>query len=176
MSERLLPIPVDAKRRGPQLWVPVAVAKKTESLLRSYGKGRHEGVVYWGGVESPGGSVVTTALSPRAATTWGSFQTDVDANFEVVGALSRMGLTLVAQVHSHPGSWVDHSEGDDAGALVRFEGYWSVVVPQYAKHGMQPLGMCGVHLFQGGAFCRLSSDALEGRVHLLPAGIDLRAK
>ena len=172
---RVPPVPIDTRVDGPEIWLPESVAAETEDLLRSYGGTEdHEGIVYWGGAEATGGAVALTAISPSAVTTWGSFQTDADANTEIVSLLSRLGLSLIAQVHSHPGDWVDHSDGDDAGALVRFPGFWSLVVPRFARHGFRPLNRCGVHLFQSGEFRRLTEEAVSAQVHLVPAAVDLR--
>src|SRR5437867_1627638 len=168
-------ISVDQRVDGPRLWLPEGVVLETERRLRSYcGPEEHEGVVYWGGTETPGGPVVLTALSPTAATTRGSFRTDADANTTLVLTLARLDLVLVAQVHSHPGDCVDHSDGDDSGALVRFQGFWSLVVPQFARSGMQQLSRLGIHLYDAGQFRRLSSEAVTARVRILPGAVDLR--
>lgn len=175
LDGRCMAVPVDSALKGAQLWVPDLVATSTERLLTSYGGGDdHEGIVFWGGLETPQGSVALIAFAPSAVTTYGSFRTDCRANVELMSGLAEHGLTLVAQVHSHPGDWVDHSDGDDTGALVRFDGFWSVVVPEYAHSGMQPLHRCGVHLFGGGRFLRLSTAAVMARVHVLPPEVDLR--
>jgi hypothetical protein len=174
-GETLRTVPTDGATVGPHLYLPESVVGETERLLKTYGgDDDHEGVVYLGGVEVAGGAVALVALSPIAETTRGSFQTDLDANTAVVRALGKYELSLVGQVHSHPGEWVDHSEGDDAGALVRFEGYWSFVVPAFAHRGMRPLTRCGVHIFRKGRFRRLNNPAIGARVHLVPSSADLR--
>jgi hypothetical protein len=170
-------IPEDADLSGPHLYLPTAVVAETERLLRSYGgEEDHEGVIYFGGAEIADGAIAMLALSPTATTTRGSFQTDIDANTEVVRSLGELNLSLVGQVHSHPGHWVDHSNGDDEGALVRFDGYWSLVVPAFAHAGMRPLKQCGVHLFREGKFKRLTEAAIGARLHLVPTAIDLRRR
>lgn len=172
---RTSPVPVDSEPTGPLLYLSVAAILETERLLRTYGGGDdHEGIVYLGGLEMMGGAIALTALSPRARTTRGSFTTDTDANTDVVIALGQLGLSLVGQVHSHPGAWVDHSDGDDDGALVRFEGYWSLVVPLFARDGMRPIERCGVHIFRSGCFRRLTASAVGARVRLVPSAVDLR--
>lgn len=174
-GDRVAPIPMDDEQGGAVLHLPEPVVAETERLLRTYGGGEpHEGIVYLGGVEVGGQAVVLSALSPAAETTWGSFRTDLAANTEVVQALDRLRLVLVGQVHSHPGTWVDHSDGDDEGALVRFEGYWSLVVPVFAREGLCPLERCGVHRFQRGRFERLTVAALNARVQVVPPSVDLR--
>lgn len=175
MGGRKRPVPLDDGESGPCLWIPEAALLETERLLRTYGGAEdHEGIVYWGGVESPRGSVVVSAVGPEASTTWGSFRTDFEANTDLVNVLAQLELTLVGQVHSHPGEWVDHSDGDDSGAIVRFAGFWSLVVPHFASEGMRPVSTVGVHLFADGVFRRLTPRALSTRVRVLPTAVDLR--
>lgn len=172
---RLASVPIDADATGPGLFLPEPVVIEVERLLRTYGDGQeHEGIVYLGGVEAADAAVAVVALSPDAQTTRGSFRTDLDANASVVQALGALDLSLVGQVHSHPGRWVDHSDGDDEGALVRFQGYWSIVVPSFARDGMQPLARCGVHVFRDGEFKRLTEAAIAARIRIIPASVDLR--
>jgi len=176
-GDRVAPIPVDDDPGGAVLYLPEPVVAETERLLRTYGGGEaHEGIVYLGGVEVADRAVALAALSPAAETTWGSFRTELAANTAVVQALDRLRLVLVGQIHSHPGTWVDHSDGDDEGALVRFEGYWSLVVPVFAREGMRPLERCGVHRFQRGRFARLTVAAVGARVHVVPPSVDLRGR
>jgi hypothetical protein len=175
MGGRLRPMMHDDHAAGPRLWIPGRLASSTARLLRTYGGlDEHEGIVYWGGIETHEGAVGLVALSPVAATTWGSFQTDADAHAGLVSHLARLNLTLVAQIHSHPGEWVDHSDGDDVGALVRFPGFWSIVVPRFAREGMLEPARLGIHLFQDGAFRRLGATAVASRVRVLPSLVDLR--
>lgn len=172
---RARPVTIDDRVMGPSLYLSESVVLEIERLLPTYGAGEeHEGIVYVGGLEVFDGAVALVALSPTAATTWGSFRTDIDANTAVVSALGNLGTSLVAQVHSHPSEWVDHSDGDDEGALVRFPGYWSLVVPSFARGGMRPLEVCGVHLYEEGKFARLTTKAVQARVRLVPASMDLR--
>ena len=172
---RLRPVSIDSDIDGPTLYLPESLVAEVNRLLRTYGgEEDHEGVVYLGGAEVADGAVALVALSPDAETTGGSFQTDLESNTAVVRALGELGLELVGQIHSHPGDWVDHSDGDDQGALVRFQGYWSLVVPAFARGGMRPLTGCGVHLYTGGRFRRLTEAAVRARVHILPQSVDLR--
>ena len=172
---RLQPVLLDDELRGPSLLLPEGVIGAIEELLPTYGDDeRHEGVVYLGGVRAGAVSIVLSAIAPDAETTRGSFVTGVDTNTDLVCALADHGLVLVGQVHSHPGAWVDHSDGDDTGALVKFENYWSVVVPEYAEEGMLPLDRCGFHCFRRGRFARLTPEALSARVTAVPDFIDLR--
>ena len=49
-----------------------------------------------------------------------------------------------------------------AGALVKFAGYWSLVVPHFCGEGLRPLTRCGVHLFYQGRFARLTRRLTRG--------------
>jgi hypothetical protein len=170
--------PVDDAAAGRRLLIPASLIGEIERLLRSYRSDEesHEGIVYLAGREQGGESIVLCVLSPSAVTSPGSFKTNSDANASVIRALAKLSLTLVGQVHSHPGSWVGHSHGDDIGAMVRFSGYWSLVVPWFARNGMLPLTSCGIHLYQDGRFHQLSDSAVFRRVYLIPASIDLRGE
>jgi proteasome lid subunit RPN8/RPN11 len=172
---RAHPVPLDDDRCGPTLSIARSAINAAEQHLRGSPDDKdHERVVYLGGLSLGVDSVVMTVMIPHARTTSGSFRTDTDANADVVHALIRHGLVLVGQVHTHPGTWVDHSDGDDEGALVRFEGFWSIVVPSYCREGMGTLARCGVHVFRTGAFRRLTERAVRARVRIAPTDLDLR--
>jgi hypothetical protein len=98
-------------------------------------RSEHEGIVYWAGKMSPSAWIVTTSIAPRAETTWGSFTTSAASNAEVITFLAQHGLELLAQIHSHPGSRVAHSEGDDEGAFMPYENYLSIRCPQFCYAG-----------------------------------------
>jgi len=173
---RVRQVPIDDRTDGRHLYLPEAVVAEIERMLPTYrGEEEHEGIIYLGGRDVDDGSIALVVLCPIATTTWGSFRTDVDANTAVVSTLGTLGMSLVGQVHSHPGEWVDHSDGDDRGALVRFVGYWSLVVPSFGRHGVRPIEQCGVHLFENGTFNRLTTHALRARVHVVPTSVDLRS-
>ena len=150
------------------------VLSETEAILRSFrgADGPHEGIAFWGGLESGETTLFTTAVAPRAEHTAGSVRCDEVAMREVIRALRGYGLGLLAQVHSHPGSDARHSYGDDEMIFMPFEGMLSIVVPEYAREGISPLTSCEVHQFQGGKWvlCEGDLDALR----VLPSGVDLR--
>ena len=166
---------MDTNVTGRRLLFPHEIVPKIAKLLRSYGGSEaHEGVVYVGGIETSEQSVALLAIAPVASTTRGSFRTYATANAAVVSTLAAQGLTVIGQVHSHPGDWVDHSDGDDEGAFVRFEGYWSLVVPTFARQGLLPFTRCGIHLYNQGHFARLTDAAVAARVRVIRPVIDLR--
>lgn len=139
--------------------------------LQSFGdvNGPHEGIVYWAGREQPQEWVMTTVIVPEAVTTYGSFRTSAAANARVVALLAAAELVLLAQIHSHPGKLVDHSDGDDADALMPYENFLSIIVPYYGKATLWPLDQCGVHRFEHSRFRRLTPKEVAATIRLVPA-------
>ena len=167
-------------RRGvvanPKVWIPSAVLDQTVSVLRrSAGAAgeAHEGIVYWAGCRFSNRSVVTTCIAPRAKTTRRSFETSLSANAQVVAFVANVNLEVLGQVHSHPGSNVDHSLTDDKDALMPYDGFLSVVVPHYGRRGMTPLVDCGIHVFEKGHFQRMARTGVESSFVLIDTFVDL---
>ena len=161
---------------SPVVWVFGAVLEQTVEVLQRSGTvaETHEGVAYWAGRRFGADLIVTTCIAPAATTTCGSFETSSYTNARVVAYLAGAELELLGQVHSHPGSSVGHSAGDDERALMPYEGFLSIVVPHYGRCGMTPLTGCGVHIFENGHFRRMGGTEVEARFRLLDVFTDLR--
>lgn len=168
--------PARPAQKWGRFYLPQQVVQDTGDFIASYGdeQGSHEGVAYWAGVAAGQNLVVTTVLAPEATTTAGSFATSVIANARVVAKVNEHHIKILAQIHGHPGGWVGHSAGDNAGAFMPYEGFYSVVVPWYGRHGLLPLTRCGVHRFHRGAFMQLTYDQIERQFLILPGRLDLR--
>jgi len=170
-----------ARRRGPArsevFWLSADLLDRTTDVLRQSRDGKipHEGVAYWAGQHVGDGVLLTTCIAPAAITTRGSFETSVCANAQVVAYLGAAQLELIAQVHSHPGDFVGHSDGDDRRALMPYEGFLSIVVPHYGREGMRPLNNCGVHLFDNSRFRRLTDAEIDMRFRVADAFKDFRS-
>ena len=141
--------------RGPSrghLVVAAPVVDATVKLLRRFrgADGSHEGIVFWAGRTVGADTLVLAAVAPRAKHTWGS----VHADERAVGGASRAArakcLGIVAQVHSHPGDDVRHSDGDDDLVLMPFDGMFSLVVANYGNARMEQGAGLGLHQFQDG--------------------------
>ena len=159
-----------------QVYVPEEVLNRTGSLISSSGhKGHsHEGIVYWAGVECDNNWTVLMVIAPNAKTSPGSYMTSPVANAMAVAKISEFNLHILAQVHGHPGEWVGHSEVDNHGAFMPYEGFFSIVVPWFGRKGLMPMARCGVHQFQQGRFVQLTADDVQQRFVLIPTSIDLR--
>jgi proteasome lid subunit RPN8/RPN11 len=158
------------------VWMSCGLLLRTGEILRKSGTSdeAHEGVTYWAGHRAHNESFVTTVIAPFATTTSGSFVTSSASNAHVIAYLAKAGLELLAQVHSHPGRFVGHSRGDDERALMPYEGFLSIVVPDYARRGLMPLSTCGVHIFQAGTFRRMNETEIARCFHVVDETVNLR--
>jgi hypothetical protein len=138
--------------------IPLQVIHDTERVLMEYAeiKPSNEGMVYWGGTKCSNRITVQGVIAPQTESDYGSVSISHRSNFDFVGALNKHHLVQIAQVHSHPSKWIDHSTGDDQMAAFKIEGLLSMVVPEYCINGMLPLATCGIHRYIGGNFKRLS--------------------
>lgn len=154
---RMTPLPV-ATCRG-RLIVVEDVTHATRVALQGFrgDDGRHEGIVFWLGRRVGEDALVVGAYVPRAI--HGPQSVHVCA--EEVGQLGRYarrwGMTLVAQVHSHPGNDTHHSDGDDHLILMPHEKMFSLVIAQYGHGSILPAEGCGVHQFQDGHWVYISN-------------------
>lgn len=74
-----------------------------------------------------------------------SLQLTEEAKFALYQDLAERGLKLVGMIHTHPGAWVDLSSVDKANQLCSRIGFWSLVVPHYARHSWN-IKTIGVHI------------------------------
>ena len=110
---------------------------------------RHEGVVYLIGQTGGATSLLAAVFRPRAATSSGSFHVDATAMRPVVETASAAGLQVVGQLHTHPNE-AFHSAGDEAGALIRFNGFVSIVLPDYGAR-LPSFDGAAVYMFSSAA-------------------------
>jgi hypothetical protein len=149
------------------------VMEFTTKVLKEYGAGRPaaEGVVYWAGRRDGNHLHICAAVAPAVQASRYGFQTGYKTNGDFVGFLSDNDLQYISQVHSHPSSWVDHSEVDDRETAFRREGLLSIVVPNFGRTGIFPLNQCGVHLYTGERFRRVTDKYLRSRFHSVDKGL-----
>lgn len=140
--------------------IPNKAIMYTEKVLREYGKKRpsNEGLVYWAGRKDDDIIRVELVIAPRTDSAARRVMTSPESNMKMIQVLDKHGMIHLGQVHSHPGSWVDHSDGDDEYAAFKINGLLSLVVPSYCKDGMMPIETCGVHRFEQDHFIRFTDE------------------
>jgi len=158
----------------PAIYIPATLLERTGDLIATFAELRPaEGVVYWFGIESVSRGVVTTLIVPDADTTTGRIRTSVEANAEALTAIIDTPLVLLGHAHSHPGTYVEHSLTDDAEAFGRFDGALSLVVPYFARYGID-LSDCGVYRHIGGRFRWVDPSDVPAHLVVLPGVVDYR--
>lgn len=93
----------------------------------------HEGVALLLGRISGVKVAVLQSVRPRAKTSCGRFEIPTREMARVVALAMDLDLQIVGQVHTHPRE-AFHSEGDEEGANIRYDGYVSIVIPDYGGH------------------------------------------
>jgi hypothetical protein len=143
-----------------------------EMLLRS---GRRECGLFWYGTRAPNGNAeVSHVMVPRQYMSWGNYHVDAQSLAEVVQQLPPEAKPL-AQVHSHPGTNVEHSIYDDE--MMSSRKALSIVFPRYGQvEEPFPAGV-GIHEWQTGYWHLLEPAQAGQRVLLAPGDVvvkDLR--
>lgn len=126
---------------------------------------RHEGVLYLYGLASGSATLILGAIRPAAITGPGSFEVSAIAMAKVIRTVSDFGLHVVGQLHTHP-SLAYHSEGDEEGARIAYEGFVSIVIPDYGVH-LPSMRGAAIYRFREGRFQQLPNDA----VGIAPEGL-----
>jgi hypothetical protein len=125
--------------------VPLELVDKTLEPLQRAGEEGYEAFVLWGGRLDEGGRrlVYESIYFPEQTTSRSEegllVVVEGDALFRVNRAFYEHGLTLAAQVHSHPTD-AYHSDTDDAYPLMTLVGGLSGVVPDFGQGGRDRLG------------------------------------
>jgi proteasome lid subunit RPN8/RPN11 len=156
--------------------VTEAALRACEELLPTYrgADGDHEGIAFLCGREFGDIQLLLSAVAPRCDHGRRHVHCDERQIEEVVAAAHDRELGVLAQVHSHPGPFTEHSRGDDEMVLMPFDGMLSIVVPHYARHGLRPLESLGVHQYQDGRWVAVEPSTAATAITVIPGGLDLR--
>jgi hypothetical protein len=149
--------------------IPAEAIYLTEKVLSEYGNlsPSNEGLVYWAGIKRNNEVSIDLVIAPKTESASRRVVTTPESNVRVVQTLSNSNMIHLGQVHSHPGNWVDHSDGDDKYAAFKINGLLSIVVPDYCSIGMLPLSICGIHRFDHNEFIRLDDAYISERFIVL---------
>jgi proteasome lid subunit RPN8/RPN11 len=127
---------------------------------------KHEGLAYLFGQTDGKTTIILGVARAEAYTTPGSFEVSAVAMARVVRKINDAGLQLIGQAHSHPGQ-AFHSDGDDAGARIAYQGFVSIVVPDYGQH-LPAMNGWAVYFFREGHFAQLTGKDVSCVPMLLP--------
>jgi proteasome lid subunit RPN8/RPN11 len=111
--------------------VPAAIVRETLAHLQQAGRQCKECVVLWLAEDRDAELAVKAAYRPDQMAKEDVFRIPPSSMRALLATLSRNGLMIAAQVHSHP-QQAFHSRADDTWAIVRHVGALSLVVPDFA--------------------------------------------
>ena len=121
---------------------------------------RHEAVALLLGRWNGERAIALHAVRPQAHTTAGSFHIPAREMARVIALATRLDLQVVAQVHTHPVE-AFHSEGDEEGANIRYDGFFSLVLPDYGTR-LPSLAAIAMYVFSSDrGWVQLSDDDLS---------------
>ncbi|WP_194473434.1 Mov34/MPN/PAD-1 family protein [Bradyrhizobium sp. CCBAU 51753] len=152
-----------------QLSVPAAAIGATLRLLQG-AQNRECGLFWYGVRDHAGNGTVCHVAAPRQHMTWGNFHVAPEALAEIVHRLPD-GWKPLAQVHSHPGTRVEHSNYDDR--MMSSRRSLSVVFPSYGRLNTAfPLGV-GVHEWQVDYWHLLDDEQARRRVRVVNGSVTI---
>jgi proteasome lid subunit RPN8/RPN11 len=142
-----------------QLWI------ETWNGLHERGQEQHESVcIFWGQREKERdiakGVIFLDDLPgvQAKAAHYQCMRPTTDAMFEI---LRERGAQIVADIHTHPGRWVDLSWIDKRNPLEYRRGLIAIVIPEFAKGTPRRTGI-GVHEYLGdGEWLRYSPKQIK---------------
>jgi|SRR5882724_106948 len=118
-----------ASNLGGAYHVPPSITGETIAHLRRYSI--TEAVCFWLGTPNPGGTAnVSEVWIPEFTATPVSYDVHPLEMLRLKSHLDEAHLSLLVQVHSHPGA-AFHSSRDDLNAASPWPGFISIVVPSH---------------------------------------------
>jgi hypothetical protein len=156
------------------LLVSRAVLRRTHEYFLPYWSAGVETACFWFGVDAGHLQVVTTVAAPKLYQTPGNYSVEMTSLRRLAAAMRANGLTNMAQLHTHPSDWVDHSPHDDERAYSTREGALSLVWACYGSQMCHDLSGIGVQERRGEEWVRLSEAETANRIRLVDDFADFR--
>lgn len=149
--------------------VPRACANQVHAHLRKVGRDGYEGLGIWVGRQEGRSFRVLQAVIPvqqHIRTPDGVCVIMGPEELHRINVwLYKQGLSLIAQIHSHPGR-AYHSSTDDAYAVATTVGCFSLVVPNYAREPFDIGRLASYRLDAGGTWRALTPDQAERMIRI----------
>jgi proteasome lid subunit RPN8/RPN11 len=92
-----------------------------------------------------------------------SLELSEEAKYKLYQQLAERGQVLVGMIHTHPESWVDLSWVDRENQLCSRIGFWSLVLPYYAKRPWS-IASVGAHIRTNSGWHRFDKGEASRRI------------
>jgi proteasome lid subunit RPN8/RPN11 len=132
-----------------------------------------ERVAYIDGFQFGEIEIATTLTFPEAVLCPGYFTVSGAAMSKAGKHFRGFGMQRLAQVHTHPGRDVRHSEFDNENAYSQLDGAISIVLPYHARR-RTPVLDCGVHIRLDSGWVRLRPKQIPEQIQIVPGCLDFR--
>jgi hypothetical protein len=160
--------------------IPSDLIPRSVEHMRPNGQRDHEGLALWFGDENDGVVTITHLIAPYGPGLV-THPLHLSLSMRAMSRITRVAAELdcywAGQIHSHPSEMLELSDVDKfMGVLV--QDYLSIVCPHYAQRDTRLVSQCGAHVYDAGAYRRLSSAETgrrivigEHRVHFVPVEV-----
>lgn len=150
--------------------VPQQVIDSTVRLVAEPGAAGYEGSALWiGHVDEGDTAIVTRVHRPEQvahATPMGLAVTLTEKGLTNLIMSLAVDELVLARIHTHGTDDVDHSLIDDRNLVVAHPGAVSIVIPRFARYGMN-LALCGVHVLSADHhWRRIGADETSRRIEI----------
>ena len=160
-GRRQLPIP---DRIG-RYHIPLSVLEATDRAMRRFGSEQRECYVWWGGYFTASGDAqVLTAICPEFPTEFGRIHLSHEQLTKLHSTLRTLDQVLLIELHTHPYGGNGQNSVDAAHPAATYNGFISVVVPDFAFPHFYDLRTTYFYQYRGNCEWRqLDSAEVEHR-------------
>lgn len=157
--------------RGKKHLLLRSVLDLTRNHLLRHGAEREEGALCWAGTMVGDLALVTTVLRFAGASSYGAVHVNAESAGLLYAHLHARGLTLLAQVHSHPAT-AFHSSIDERSPHSPEPGFLSAVVPYFGDCAFDDFSAWAVfEQVRYEKWRELSCDEKRARLHILDTDV-----
>jgi hypothetical protein len=124
--------------------VPSGVLDVTRNHLQMAGRSRSEGALCWAGTPVGDAALITTAVLFTSSQHYGGIHVSPAESGLLYEQCNARGLTLFAQVHSHPEA-AFHSQPDELLPHSPVPGFLSLVIPSFGRRCLERIDRWAIY-------------------------------
>lgn len=130
--------------------IPDNVIESTVQYMQQYDKLNKESYVWWAGkfVNDRYANVDLVIFPPKSANSFGNVTLDRNSIHFMHSRIRDEGLILLAELHTHPPAAKGQSYLDSINPAATYEGFVSVVIPNFCKGGIGDFSSCYVYRYK----------------------------